>query len=150
VSVYRLAIRYVSKTTLVCAIPYNSARSSYTSIADTGKKSFAIYLIQDDEESISLDMRVEIQVMGFIRPPDQLTNQKSTGKINFGEVQAEAAVLSVIKDIEIAEAFLDRPAWRRSRILMQTHEYLCSDGLTNYHCTERESECRMIKSERRL
>lgn len=96
---------------IVSAILYDPAKSSHASIAETGVMGLGIYLIQGDEEPIQLNTQVEVQVMGFIRPPDHLPDQQSKEKLDTDEIQAEVAMLSAIDDIDIAESFLDRPAW---------------------------------------
>jgi hypothetical protein len=96
---------------VVFVIPYDLAKLYQARIAEIGKESLAIYIVQDDEEPILLDMQVEVQIMGFIRPSDQLPDQQSKEKMDTDKVQAEVAMLSAINDIEIAQAFLDRPAW---------------------------------------
>ena len=95
---------------IVSAIPHDPAKSSQARITETDKKSLAVYLIQDDEELIQLEMQVEVELMGFIRPPDLLTGLQSKEDMDSDEVQVEAAMLSAISDIEITQALLDQPA----------------------------------------
>lgn len=95
---------------IISAIPSNPANLSRANISETRKRSIALYFIQDDEDPILLDTQVEVQVMGFIRPPGQFTDRQTTEKIDADEVQVESAILSAITDIEIAQVFLDRPA----------------------------------------
>jgi len=105
---------------IVSVIPYDPETLHQARIAEIGKESLAIYLVQDDEEPILLDMQVEVQIMGFIRPSDQLPDLQSKEKIDTDDVQAEAAMLSAINDIEIAQAFLNRPAWAPRSTIVET------------------------------
>ena len=101
---------------IISIIPYDYTRLSSTSVNEK-RKSVAIYLVQDDEEPIALDAQVDVQIMGFIRPPGQFADQRSTEMFDVDEIQAEA---SAVNDIEITQAFLNQPAWAPESSIKET------------------------------
>jgi hypothetical protein len=95
---------------VISVLPYDHKALSPTSVAGKYKK-FAVFLFQDHEEQITLNSQVEVQAMGFIRPPDQFIEQQHTETVDVAEAKAETAIINTINDVEIAQAFLGQPAW---------------------------------------
>lgn len=99
---------------IVVAILPNPAQLPSVNLKQLGKKNISIYLVQDkDQETIPMNTRLEVRVMGFIRPPpDQTARLGSTGETEAEDgTDAEEAMLNAIADVEITQSFLDQPAW---------------------------------------
>jgi hypothetical protein len=93
---------------IISALPLNTAQLARLKVADVGKKNISICLIDDPEGNSFEDSKMEVRVMGFIRPQQE---SAATSPTMGEEVEYEIAMASAVNDVAITEAYLSHPAW---------------------------------------
>ncbi|GAD98595.1 hypothetical protein NFIA_113840 [Paecilomyces variotii No. 5] len=97
---------------LISASQVDVSQLDRVNVARVIKKRFTLRLINDNGETQFSDKKLEVQVMGFIRPDESVrlpATEKGTNIID--QESLDAALLRQASDISIAEHALNHPTW---------------------------------------
>jgi len=96
---------------IISSTPIDLSQLTRIHVSHTSKKNISIRLITDPE-TIPPTTLLEILVFGFIRPDEPAQRARLEKGIREGDEDAtEAAMLSEINDVQLAQEILDHPAW---------------------------------------
>lgn len=115
---------------VISVVPINIIHLSRVNIAQANKRMLSVRLICGFEDMPIDQTLFEIRVLGFIRPdePGQRINLEKA--IQAGDEAAhEAALLSEVNDIRVAQSFLDHPAWAPDTAVRPRIQQRKSSGL---------------------
>ena len=97
---------------IISALRIDLSQLARVNISQVDKKNITISFISDFEDPPPDGTRLEIQVMGFIRPDEPLQRANMDQGLQAGdEAAVEAAMFSEVNDISMAQQFLDHPFW---------------------------------------
>jgi hypothetical protein len=106
---------------LVSALPVDIAQLERVSFTKASKKNFSVRLIQHFEPLDQNETKIEIRVMGFVRPDEPSQRLVLEKGLQAGDEAAyEAAMLAEMNDISTAQSVLDHPAWSPELLAQET------------------------------
>jgi hypothetical protein len=106
---------------LVSALPVDIAQLERISFTKASKKNLSIRLIQHFEPLDQNETKIEIRVMGFVRPDEPSQRLVLEKGLQAGDEAAyEAAMLAEMNDISTAQSVLDHPAWGPEPLVQET------------------------------
>jgi hypothetical protein len=97
---------------IVSSIPVSSSQLTLAKISSANKRTLTIRLLNDTDETPFSNAKFEIRILGFIRPDEPTQRHTLEQGIRAGDEAAhEAAMLSSVNDIQMAQQILDHPSW---------------------------------------
>ncbi|KAF8860362.1 hypothetical protein BDZ45DRAFT_571346, partial [Acephala macrosclerotiorum] len=97
---------------VISAIPIDATQLVRANINEASKKNIKIRLIRDFDDSLQDGTSMEIYIMGFIHPDEPFQRAELMKGMKTGDEAAhEAAILSEMNDVSMAQSTLDQPAW---------------------------------------
>lgn len=100
---------------VISSLPIKASGLARVHVTHSGLKKLTITLIEDTADASFKGANIDVKIMGFIRPPHQdhkvPTLSSESTKTEVAEIQEDTAMEAALKDIAIAQASLDRPAW---------------------------------------
>lgn len=106
---------------LVSALPIDITQLERVSFTKASKKNFSVRLIQHFEPLDQNETKIEIRVMGFVRPDEPSQRLVLEKGLQAGDEAAyEAAMLAEMNDISTAQSVLDHPAWGPEPLVQET------------------------------
>jgi hypothetical protein len=97
---------------IISVVPINVSQLARINIAQANKRVLTLRLICDFEDIPAEGALLEIHVLGFIRPDEPIQRTNLEWGIQTGDEAAhEAAMLSEVNDVRVAQEILDHPSW---------------------------------------
>jgi hypothetical protein len=108
---------------VISSLTRDASQLAQASIAEASKRFISVNLICDYEDTPQEGASIEVQVMGFLRPDEPSQRAALYKGLQAGdEAAAEAAMLSEVNDISMAQSILDHPAWSLEAILERSNQ----------------------------
>ena len=98
---------------MISATLVDTKQLTNVSIGQANQKIFTIHIISESEDEISSNFeKLEIRLMGFIRPDEPLQRMHLDEGLQAGEdAAAEASILAEVNDISRVQDILGHPSW---------------------------------------
>lgn len=97
---------------IISVMPINIAQLARVNIAQANKRIITLRLICDFEDMPINGASYELRVLGFIRPDEPVQRANLERGLQAGDEAAhEAAMLSEVNDVRVAQEILDHPSW---------------------------------------
>ena len=96
---------------IISSLPIDTTQLARANFKEASKRTITLHLITD-ADPFSSNLLFEVQILGFIRPDEPVQRATLAKGLRAGdEDAAEAAMLSEVNDLQMAQAYLDHPAW---------------------------------------
>jgi hypothetical protein len=97
---------------IISAVLVDPSQLARAKVAHANKKTVTVRLISDLEDMPSNETKFEVLILGFIRPDEPAHRVILENGLRSGDEAAhEAAMLTEVNDVKLAQDILDHPSW---------------------------------------